>query len=289
VESHVVHGDASAFLARFPEYSTVLDRERQQAYVRRRLAATPRRDDPFPFVWVEDVLSPDLYMLLDAAWPSAELFPAEERANRRDMVPRPPGTDPSDSRAATYDDLPEPLRDVWNFFLLEINRAVVGPWLLETFRPEIEQRLGLIERLWSDGVVSKDYYRPPFRPQMNVGRLMMRGLGFRLRPHADALAYLTTALYYFPDDRQDTDLGTTLFHADGALNETAIAATGKTVYFHEAGIQLTPAFSAPFRRNALLAFVNSGRSAHGMEITTPGLWRRAYQSHVSIKNDRHHL
>jgi len=50
-----------------------------------------------------------------------------------------------------------------------------------------------------------------------------------------------------------------------------------------------PACAVPFRRNSLLAFVNSGRSAHGMEIVTPGIWRRAYQSHISIKNDRHHL
>ena len=201
----------------------------------------------------------------------------------------PPRIRPSDKRAETYDALPKPVRDVWDFFILDINRAVIGPWLLEVFRPEIDERLALIERLWSDGVMTKDYYEPPFRPQMNVGRLMMRGLGFRLRPHVDALAYLTTALYYFPEDRQDTDLGTTLFRADRAVDEAAVAASGKTVYFHESGIHLTPGFNAPFRRNALLAFVNSGRRAHGMEITPPGVWRRAYQSHISIKSDRHHL
>jgi hypothetical protein len=275
--------------ALFRDYAAVHDRKRQQEYVRRRLSTADRREDPFPHVWVEDVLSPELYALLDAAWPVPELFPTEERANRRDMVPRPPGTNPADNRASTYDALPKALRDVWDFFILDINRAIVGPWLLDKFRDEIDERLALIDRLWSDGVVTKDYYQPPFRPQMNVGRLMMRGLGFRLRPHADALAYLTTALYYFPDERQDADLGTTLFRADRALDEAAVAASGKTVYFHESDIQLMPVFSAPFRRNALLAFVNSGRSAHGMEITSPGLWRRAYQSHISIKSDHHHL
>src|SRR5688572_10771642 len=102
-------------LERFPDYMKVLDRERQQDFVRRRLAAVQRRNDPFPHVWVEDVLSPDLYALLDAAWPYPEQFPAEERSNRRDMVPSPAGINPADKRADTYDALPKPVREVWDF------------------------------------------------------------------------------------------------------------------------------------------------------------------------------
>jgi len=114
VEGQVVKHEADAFLARYPDYRRVLDRQRQQEFVRRRLATVERRDDPFPHVWVDDVLSPELYALLDAAWPALELFPAEERDNRRDMVPRPPGTNLADKRAGTYDALPQPLRDVWD-------------------------------------------------------------------------------------------------------------------------------------------------------------------------------
>jgi hypothetical protein len=124
---------------------------------------------------------------------------------------------------------------------------------------------------------------------MNVGRLMMRAEGFRLRPHADALPYLATALYYFPDDSESSDLGTTLYHAERGMDEDALLEGGRTVYFGESAISTTAVFSAPFKRNSLLAFVNSPRSAHGMEITTPGVWRRAYQSHLSIKSDHHHL
>lgn len=124
---------------------------------------------------------------------------------------------------------------------------------------------------------------------MNVGRLMMRAQGFRLRPHADALAYLVTALYYFPDDNESGDLGTTLYRTERGIDDTDIVEDGRTVYFADAGIAATPAFCAPFRRNALLAFANTPGSAHGMEITTPDVWRRAYQSHLSIKSDHHHL
>jgi hypothetical protein len=279
----------TTFLARFPRYAAVLDRRREEDHISRRLATIERRDDPFPHVWVEDVLSPEFYELLDAAWPVIDAFPPEERENRRDLVPKPPGTAPSDKRADTYDALPTPIREVWDFFVLEINRGVIGPWLMRAFQPEVEARLAFIDQLWRQKQVTKDYYEPPFKPQMNVGRMMMRALGYKLRPHADALAYLATALYYFPDELETNELGTTLYKCDGALDEAAIAATGKTAYFRDAGVKTEPAFSAPFRRNSLLAFVNGPTSAHGMEITTPGVWRRAYQSHLSIKGDHHHL
>ena len=273
----------------FPGYRRLLDGARESRHVVSRLATVVPRDEPFPHVWVEDVLSPEFYALLNAAWPAIQAFPEQERANRRDLVPRPPGTNPKDKRTDTYDTLPAWIRDVWDFFVLQVNRDVIGPWLIQTFRPDMDKRLALIERAWHAGQVAKDYYQPPYTPQMNVGRLMMRAQGYRLRPHADALAYLATALYYFPDSAETQELGTTLYRCHGELDEAAIAATGRTAYFAEAGIATEPVFAAPFRRNTLLAFVNSGRSAHGMEITTPGVWRRAYQSHISIKSDRHHL
>ena len=282
-------GQEQAFLARFPGYEDVLEAMRESEYVRDRLKGVPIHTEPFPYVWVEDLMSPELYELVDAAWPHIDSFPAEERQNRRDLVPRPPGTMPSDKRASTYDNLPAPIRAVWNFFVIEINRGVVGPWLADAFRPAIEERLKLIERARRDGRATKDYYAPPYAPKMNVGRLMMRAQGFRLRPHADALPYLATALYYFPDDNESTELGTTLYHAERELDEDVLVEEGRTVYFGESGISTSPVFAAPFRRNSLLAFVNSARSAHGMEITTPGVWRRAYQSHLSIKSDHHHL
>jgi len=278
-----------SFLARFPKYATVLESARESEFVRERLKRGAIHTEPFPYLWVEEIMSPELYELVDAAWPHIDWFPAEERHNRRDLVPRPPGITPKDKRASTYDDLPVPIRAVWDFFVIEINRAVVGPWLADVFKPAIDERLMLIERARRSGRATKDYYTPPYVPKMNVGRLMMRADGFRLRPHADALAYLATALYYFPGENESADLGTTLYHTERGIDEDAIIEEGRTVYFADAGITATPAFSAPFRRNSLLAFANCSRSAHGMEITTPGVWRRAYQSHLSIKSDRHHL
>ncbi len=280
---------AEEFLQRFPDISAVLDIEHEQAHIRARLAAAVRQDDPFPYVCVEDVLSPRFYEALDAAWPDVAVFPADERANRRDLVPQPPGTTPADRRASTYLQIAEPMREVWNCFILDVNRRIIGPWLLDVFGPEIDARLRTVRELRAQGRLVNDYYAEPYSPQMNVGRLMMRGQGFRLRPHADSLAYLVTALYYFPDADDDNELGTTLYRTDGELSADMISASGKTVYFADAGIDTEPAMHAPFRRNSLLAFANTGRSAHGMHIARPGIWRRAYQSHLSLKSDRHHL
>jgi hypothetical protein len=267
----------------------ILDADQERAHIEDRLATASRREDPFPHVWVENVLSPRLYTALKDAWPETELFPPEERDNRRDLVPRPPGTSPADSRASTYDALPEQQRALWDYFVLGVNRAIVGPWLQRLFEPEIGARTALIADLWKQGRVTKDYYEPPHRPKMNVGRLMMRAKGFRLRPHVDALPYLVTVLYYFPEDGQRTELGTTLYRTPRALSDEELADTGKTVYFDRSGLTATAEFHAPFRANCLLAFANTPRSAHGMEITEAGPWRRAYQSHLSIKSDAHHL
>jgi hypothetical protein len=278
------------FCEKFPAVDDLLNAESERSHINNVLMATRRREDPFPHVVVENILSPQLYAALNAAWPHADLFPPEERNDRRDLVPQPPGTAPSDKRTATYSDVPEPLRRIWDYFILEINRLVIGPWLTAIFRPEIDQRLELIQQLREQGQLTKDYYNPPYQPQMNVGRLMMRRQGFRLRPHADAAAYLATALYYFPDDdAADAELGTALYRVHGELSDDAISERGKTVYFHEQGINVERVCDVPFRANTLLAFANTARSAHGMQITKPGNWRRAYQSHLSIKNDQHHL
>ena len=99
------------------------------------------------------------------------------------------------------------------------------------------------------------YLRPPFQAQMNVGRFMLRGHGYKLQPHVDALAYLVTALYYFPqNEAQDDPLGTTLYRVEGELGVVDLFRREKTKYFHKAGIAAHPAAQIPFVGNALLAF-----------------------------------
>ena len=179
---------------------------------------------------------------------------------------------------------------MWDFFVIGINRGIVGPFVERVFQPEIHTRLALLESSHARGTDVTEYLRPPFQPQMNVGRFMLRGYGYKLRPHVDALSYLVTALYYFPHgEAQGNPLGTTLYRVEDELGAADLFRREKTEYFHKVGITAHPAAQIPFVGNALLAFANTARSAHGMHITTEGIWRRAFQSHLSLKGDSDHL
>lgn len=256
--------------------------------VRRRLATAARSDDPFPHVIVDRLLPDDAYEELAARWPDQQLFWGDAESGKLDLVPSPPGITPADARAEAYRRMDDQSLAAWNRFVIRINREIVGPFLQRIFAREIAERLAFLQGV-ADAPGVPSHLKPPHRAQMNVGRFMMRSAGYRLRPHLDALAYLATALYYFPlpTDNPHTE-GTTLYHVSGPMAGDEILSRVKTVYFDNAGIAARPAFTAPFVPNTLLAFPNTGRSAHGMTISAAG-WRRAFQSHLSLKGDGDHL
>jgi hypothetical protein len=256
--------------------------------VRRRLDSAVRVEEPFPHVLVDRLLPQAFYEQLDAHWPPISAFRGERDSGKLDLVPVPAGIEIDDPRTQTYMELPMETRSVWDQFVLQVNREIIGPFLERMFAPEIAERLRLLAALPDDDDVA-DYLRPPFEPRMNVGRFMMRSAGYRLKPHLDAPAYLATALYYFPREHDDPATeGTTLFRAAAAIATCDILERRRTLYFHKTGIETTPALTAPFVGNALLAFPNTGHSAHGMTISSPG-WRRSFQCHLSLKSDEDHL
>jgi hypothetical protein len=276
-----------AFLTRYPDYESVL--ADSVGAIRERLRSVSRIDDPFPHIWVEQLLPDRLYTMLVDAWPPDEYF-WSDRPNRFDLVTKPPGTDPSDDRADRWERLPAPIRRVWDFFVIDVNRRLIGPCVQQLFASEIEERFALLRSADKDGAGIADYLRPPFRPQMNVGRLMMRGSGYRLKPHLDPLAYLVTALYYFPRGGDDVnELGTTLYRVESGLDAEQLLRRQKTEYFDRAGIEAREAGHIPFVGNALLAFANTPYSAHGMQVRTEGPLRCSFQSHLSLKGDSCHL
>lgn len=275
------------FLSKYPSYRDVFTRSFD--LIRDRLHGMVRIETPFPHVWIERLFPEELYAMLADAWPPMEFF-WSDRPNRMDLVPTVAGTAPADARASQWEHLPPSTREVWDFFVIGINRRIIGPFLERVFQPEIQARLALLESAHAQGTDVAEYLRPPFQPQMNVGRFMLRGHGYKLKPHVDALSYLVTALYYFPQSEAHGDpLGTTLYRVEGEISEADLFRREKTEYFHKAGITVHPAGQIPFVGNALLAFANTARSAHGMHITTEGTWRRAFQSHLSLKGDSDHL
>ena len=276
------------FLAKHPRYQDILNGTTLES-VRLRLMSVVRREDPFAHVWIDHLFPDAFYGMLADAWPPMECF-WSDRPSRLDLVPKPEGTAPADARADHWDRLPACIRRVWDFFVIDVNRRVIGPFVHNVFAPEISARLALVERAHQDGVQAAAALRRPLRAQMNVGRLMERSHGYKLKPHVDALAYLVTALYYFPQDGAEAEpFGTTLYRVNDELRLDDIMRRGKTEYFHAADIAVEPAAQIPFVGNTLLAFANTGRSAHGLHIPQEGRGRRAFQSHLSLKNDFDHL
>jgi hypothetical protein len=278
---HEAAQNASAFSARYPQYRDTLDEGRVLPWVRTRLTTAIRCEDPFPHVWIENILPPEVYAMLDAAWPAVEFFALDKGGNRADLIPAVVDGASVDPRREGYSRLPSSVQDVWAFFLHRVNRGVVGPWLSQVFKHEIDDRIAMLTRYNQE----KPHLRPPFDPRMNVGRLMMRKAGHRLRPHVDAVAYLATALYYFPDPGDSEDLGTTLHRADRPLDATEIFDRASTTYFDDAEIVSKLVTVVPFRANTMLAFANTARSAHGNRISNTATWRRVFQSHLSLKSE----
>ncbi len=233
-------------------------------------------------VRVDGVFEPSFYELLAASWPPLELFKRDKAGRKYDLVP---ASRVVDARSEGYERMPAELREVWDFFVFTVNRQIVAPILAQMFAPEIRSRLNQIREALNNGTITypmsgtKDW-----RYQANVGRFMVRGNGYELRPHVDSMPYLLTVLHYFPDDAGDDESGTIFYKAERPLDFEACARDGSTAYFHESGIACSEVLRVPFRPNMLVAFPNALDSAHGA-VAPSAVLRKAFQYHVSLKGD----
>ena len=282
--------DAAAADARLrascPAFADLLSEQRFRTAIAPRLRAVQKRTDPFPFVFEDHFLPAEYYELLRAAWPPDAAFRWNKTRKKGDLVPREDGADEMTGR---FTELPSSLRDVWRFFTTIVNRRVVGPWLAEVFRDEIDARVASLLPLYRDGrcgFTASGLERGGVY-EANSGRLMMRGSGYRLEPHTDAAHFLVTALHYFADGASE-EFGTTLFKAERNLPMAALIADGTTPYFHEHGIAVHAAARMPFTANAFLAFPNRLDAAHGVVAPAAG-YRNVFQYHLSLKGDQEPL
>lgn len=273
------------FLSRWPAFEEWLDEERLRALLLPRCAATRRADAPFAHVFVEDLLPPPFYDILQDAWPPNDVFRPTKNRQKLDLVPR---DDRSYEHSAGFTTLPDCIRSVWRFYVYVVNRRIIGPWLSGIFEPEITARLGLLQELAREGRLGfQASGLADGRYEANSGRLMMRGMGYTLSPHVDPAPYLVTVLHYFAS-AGDADCGTALFKADHPIPVSAFVSDGTTEYFHTQGISVGEAIRMPFIGNALLAFPNLLDAAHGVVAPTDG-YRRVFQYHLSLKGDREPL
>jgi hypothetical protein len=257
--------------------------ETLRAWIETRLRAAPIRTEPFRHLVVDEIFPPRYFDTLAAAWPPTDAFKRDRHGRKFDLVPQ-VAVDSADGRAGGYASLPPRLRATWDHFVFTVNRTIVGPVLRELFAEEIDRRIALMRRAHAEGRISYSMGRTDtWQPAANVGRFMMRGPGYELRPHVDSMPYVLTVLHYFPDadDRAD---GTVLYKADAPLDFDSCVTSGSTEYFDQAGITCREVARLPFSRNTLLAFPNALDAAHGAVAPPSGL-RRLFQYHLSLKSD----
>jgi hypothetical protein len=271
------------FLSAHPDYERVLDANRITRHVDSRMAATGRTELPVPHLVVTEALEPAFYETLHAAWPPAVLFKRDAHDRKRDLVPS--IASGIDSRTAGYHLLPTAIRRVWDFFVFTVNRQIVGPRLARIFAPEILDRLRLLQRAHAEGLIGYEMAGAhDWSYRANVGRFMVRGNGYTLKPHVDSMPYLVTALHYFPDRDADHGFGTIFYAPTKPLDFDACVRDGSTQYFEQVGIDCTEALRIPYERNILLAFPNTLSAAHGVVAPKQG-YRKVFQYHLSLKGD----
>jgi hypothetical protein len=272
------------FLSSHPDYARVLDVDRITRYVDERLSSARRVEQPVPHLVVTEALEPAFHEVLEAAWPPDAVFKRDARDRKRDLVPS-AGTG-VDTRNAGYDLLPAAIRRVWDFFVFTVNRTIVGPRLARLFSGEIEARLQLLKRAQEEGLIGYQMAGAGnWSYQANVGRFMVRGNGYVLKPHLDSMPYLVTVLHYFPEADSDQHAsGTVFYEPTTPLDFDACVRDGSTQYFDRAGVECREVLRVPYARNTMLAFPNTLSAAHGVVAPEHG-YRRVFQYHLSLKGD----
>lgn len=210
-----------------------------ESHVAEAVAAAPLRECPCPHIVVENLLPDALYDALIRGLPPAELF-ADRPVNKQQM-------------SVPFDLAPVYSRRVWRFMARTIVDHMYMPAVLDKFREPIaawlRQNFPLVppELLASLPMTSSD------------GRILLRTRGYHIRPHRDPKWGLLTSLLYLARPGDSEHWGTQLFsvEADG---------DAPTVSPHWIGAERCRLVTdVPFRRNTLLAFLNS-TGAHGARI-----------------------
>ena len=211
--------------------------------------------DPFPYIVVQQLFPEGFYQALVRAIPPVELF-GDKPLNRQHLkVP--------------FDLAPAYSRRIWGFFAHRVAPHILQPALVDRFREPLRD---WIVANWPS--LAADPFGPPMEMNTGDGRMLLRGRGYRIRPHRDPKWGFLTCLLYLSREHDSESWGTQLFAVEGDR-----PAAGAAPHWIDAA-DCRLAAEVPFRRNSLLVFLNS-TGAHGAHIPDDAepadLRRYAYQ------------
>lgn len=234
------------------------DLHKIREHVRRAVRQVTLDINPGAHIVVDDVLPGAYYDLLLETLPPPEYFAVDDAVKQ-------------DFRPSATDRVPVMSRLAWQRFEQDVVEAVLMPALLEAFRPAINPHYAAI--------VGEEFAAEAAElPKYANGRVMLRRPGYRLPPHVDPKRRLITGILYLARTGDAEDYGTSLYRVDRPF-----VAPGLTTYYPEKdGIRCELVKRISFRRNRLIAFINSG-AAHGAEIPPDAAQTERYAYQFSIR------
>jgi hypothetical protein len=216
------------------------DEKRIAAHLRAIIERAELHLQPFPYILVPDVFPADFYDALLQGIPPVELFGDKPFNKQQLKVP--------------FVMAPAYSREVWNFFVFRVAPKLLQPLLLEKFRAPLAD---WIASNWP--ALAGNPFGPPMEFNTADGRIMLRGRGYRIRPHRDPKWGFLTCLLYLARDNDSESWGTQLYFVD----EDAPAKGAAPHWIDPDSCRL--AREVPFQRNSMLVFLNS-TGAHGAFI-----------------------
>jgi hypothetical protein len=195
---------------------------------------------PFPYLVLQDVLPSPFYDALLRGIPPIEIF-ADRPFNKQELT-------------VPFALAPAYSRKVWSFFVTRVTRRHLVPALVEKFRAPLGD---WIAANWPPRAA--DPFAPPMEFQPGDGRILLRGRGYRIRPHRDPKWGFLTCLLYLAREHDSETWGTQLYEVDA--DEQARGASPHWIPAE----QCRQVADVPFRRNTMLVFMNS-TGAHGAHI-----------------------
>ena len=251
--------------------------------------------DPFPYLFVTDLVPPSLYAQLAEAWPLfEEMSCANPTIGRVDIVD--PGPKRFDVVPIEKTSLSPQQVNAWREFRALINGAFFEEAFTK-FKPHLKEHgrellaplptknVRLFDRIfrkrpdlsfWKNATPSDFIPREQFlvnRKDLSV-----------LSPHIDPPRFHFTLIFYFAPDLERQHLGTTLFRqtAPGRARLPSETEYLQAQYAVHYDIPCEQACALPFRPNAALLFLNGLHSWHGQHLSE-SIERRTYNSFFTAR------
>ena len=235
----VVAADAALDDALF-QLPSLCDETRVVTHVRNAIANAELRLDPLPHLVVSEIFPSDFYDALLRGIPPYELF-ADKPLNKQQLkVPLAYG--PAFSRA------------IWKFLVEVALERGFRSAIVEKFKAPLS---AWIAREWPE--LAADPLGPPMELHTTDGRILLRGRGYRIRPHRDPKWGFITGLLYLARRGDSEKWGTQIY----SVKQDEAAGTVAPHWIDPDRCVL--AADVPFRRNTALVFLNS-HCAHGAFI-----------------------